>query len=185
MYQHDKIFLKVRRWCATKTMPTLPVRPLAPFCVLFRDAALRSSCFARPRRFPLFFCWILVTKHTHTYDFILFYLFGRLYLDDFFFEEEWRREVWIFENYSISEEEDVKIKIALSSSPHTHTLVRGRLLRGLNRKTVRSVVSSSFERSSSSRLWWRRVGVGVVLCEVFCLRLSIEEEKTHPSWGKE
>ena len=100
-------------------------------------------------------------------------------------EEEKTEEEEKFEFLKIPhfcEEEDVKIKIALKVVITTHTLVRGRLLRGLNRKTVRrSVVSSSFERSSSSRLWWRRVGVGVVLYEVFCLRLSIEEEKTHPS----
>ena len=134
--------------------------------------------------FPLFFCWIMTYRRTKKTHMTLFWttLFRRL-----FFEEEWRREdgrrreVWIFENSTFLRRRRRQNQNRFVITTHT-TLVRGRLLRGLNRKTVRrSVVSSSFERSSSSRLWWRRVGVGVVLYEVFCLRLSIEEEKTHPS----
>ena len=124
--------------CATKTLSTLPVRPLAPFCVVVVVFLFFFFC-----------CWMNEWKTSHAL--ILFYLFGHLFtccvlffLTFDFFEEFLKKfEVWIFENSTFFCEENVtKSKSLSSSSSRVRWWWFGRLLRG-------SESQNAFDRWSS------------------------------------
>ena len=172
--------------CATKTLSTLPVRPLAPFCVVVVVVFL----------FFFFCCWMNEWKTSHK-AFILFYLFGHLFTCFcvlFFWHLIFLKKFWRsflkFEFLKIphffAKKTSYKIKIAfVVVIARTLVVVRSAPAWFWIAKRVRSVVvskrSSFEERSSSSRLlcWWRRLGgvggVGFFLC--VRAPLSIEEEK--------
>ena len=178
--------------CATKTLSTLPVRPLAPFCVVVVVVFL----------FFFFCCWMNEWKTTHAL--ILFYLFGHLFtcfcvlffLTFDFFEEVLKKffEVWIFENSTFFCEEKVlqNQNRFRPSSSRVRWWWFCRLLRGSESQNAFDRWSSLKGRLSKSVRLRRGCCVGgdalvvLVVLVVFsarffcvCVRapLSIEEEK--------